>query len=173
MDTKIAILPASEADARIITETSVASHRSAYKDIIPAKILDSLDASDPGSWIDTIRKFPDNVLIARDETGQILGFSCAGPIVHPEKNAGFEGQIYGLHVKPGFNGQGIGSLLLAASLHSMKLRGLSSAIVWTFKANMPAINFYSKHGATFIKESPMDYRGLSLIEVAYGWKQLN
>ncbi len=168
----IKISLAQKHDAPAITQIGVASHRYAYKDIIPAAILDALDDSDTSGWESTIQKFPGNVLIARDDTGEITGFICAGPVVDKEKNAGFDGQVYGMHVKPGLNGKGIGSQLLKTSFDSLKQRGIKSVIVWTFRDNEPAIDFYAKHGAVFIRESPVDYHGLPMTEAAYGWRDI-
>lgn len=52
--------------------------------------------------------------------------------------SGFVNQLY---VAPGFQGRGIGTRLLAVAQQTA-----SSLQLWTFEANLPAIQFYQKRG---------------------------
>lgn len=56
------------------------------------------------------------------------------------------GYVASLYVAPSAQGGGVGALLLDAATRSMAAAGATSARLWVFRDNAPAISFYRRHG---------------------------
>jgi GNAT superfamily N-acetyltransferase len=168
------IRPATQNDLRAIAGVHLLSWKTAYDGLIPASLLD-FNPADPATidnsardWAKTLRSFPDNLAVAVDETGVVLGFCCAGLVEDAGKNLPYQFQIYGLHVRPEDHGHGVGSALLRWALSRAALLGMG-AIVWTLRDSVQSRRFYERKGGKLEKSGVWELAGHRLEEVAYGW----
>ena len=102
----------------------------------------AMDAADLAArmaepWFD-----PDDLLVARDAAGAMLGFHWTK--VHSASS----GEIYVLGIAPEGQGRGLGRLLTAAGLHHLAARGVDEVHLYVESDNAPAIAVYEKAGFT-------------------------
>jgi ribosomal protein S18 acetylase RimI-like enzyme len=87
------------------------------------------------------------ILVAEDEQGGLTGFSL---LLCPAKQEERIGQTVGIVdfmvVKEETKGQGIGGQLLTASFAELMARGYRYVELKTMLENIPALNFYQRHG---------------------------
>jgi ribosomal protein S18 acetylase RimI-like enzyme len=167
----VVLRTATDGDIEAISALHILSWRSAYRGIVPEGLLASrsLDGSISG-WRSTLNSYPDNLTVAQNDTGMIVGFSCAGPVVDTVRNAPFDFEVYGLHVHPTCHRQGVGTALLLRAFDRMLRVGLDSAIIWTLEKLTQSRRFYEKHGGEVTKTGVWQVGGYPLDEVAYGWR---
>jgi len=122
-----------------------------------AEYLDFMRKDMPGPWLEDARRNlidltrglfnADSILVARDK-GRIIGY-CQ-----------YEGQHFGpFGVVDGYQGRGIGSVLLARTLYQMRLRGNHSAFVlWT--GERAAQGVYGRLGFTISRRFAVMRKGL-------------
>ncbi len=159
-------------DASAIARVHVASWQSTYAGMLPDRYLARMTVrTAEARWRMTL---PDRgpgrgTVVAVDETGAVVGFSCFGA----ERRGvdGFAGEVYALYLLDDAKGQGIGRLLMAASAERMVEGGVRSALVWCLSAN-PTRWFYERLGGARVAERPGRFAGAEILEVAYGWRDL-
>lgn len=143
----VTIRPATPVDARAIAEVHVASWRWAYRDALPAGVLDSLSIDERELlWLDTLAS-PDgagSVLVAEAD-GDIVGFIEGGASGDEFCDASC-GEIHALYLVESWAGAGTGGSLLAAATALLTQRGFTRAILWVLDANARARAFYERAG---------------------------
>ena len=102
----------------------------------------AMDAADLAArmaepWFD-----PDDLLVATDDGGAMLGFHWT------KLHSGSSGEIYVLGVAPEGQGRGLGRLLTVAGLHHLAGRGIDEVHLYVESDNAPAIAVYEKAGFT-------------------------
>ena len=113
----------------------------------------AMDAADLAArmaepWFD-----PDDLLVATDDAGEMLGFHWTKVHVAPERSDGVEpsrdlGEIYVLGIAPEGQGRGLGKLLSLAGLHHLAERGVDEVHLYVESDNTPAVALYSRIGFT-------------------------
>lgn len=154
----ITIRPADRAgDAWAVAEIHVASWQSAYRDILPARYLDSLHVADTGPrWLQRVQTQAALRPLVCDlwvieEDGVVVGFAvlgaCRDDVRGDEPDmAGFAGEIQMLYVHPRRLGAGLGKRLIEHSFDILAQRGYYWAVVWVLEENRPAQAFYRRMG---------------------------
>ena len=175
-DGTTAIRPAAVADAAAIAKVHVASTLSTYRGIMPDDYLDSIDVSeweqrrrgqlaDPG-----VREFS---YVALDHE-QIVGWAVGGPERSGDKDyKDYKGELYAIYLIQEHQSRGIGRQLTAAVARRLIDAGLTSMLVWVLSENIAARRFYEALGGEYVREQQIMVGGASLVEVAYGWKDLS
>jgi ribosomal protein S18 acetylase RimI-like enzyme len=165
---------ASQSDLRAIAGVHLLSWRTAYAGVIPASLLD-FDPTDSATiensvrgWATTFQSYPENLSVAVNDSETVLGFCCAGPVDDAPKNAPYQFQIYGLHVRPQDHRHGIGTALLRQALNRATTLGMGT-IVWTLRDLAQSRRFYERQGGKLEKSGMWELAGHRLEEVAYGW----
>jgi mycothiol synthase len=102
----------------------------------------AMDAADLAArmaepWFD-----PDDLLVAVDPDGRLLGFHWTK--VHSRE----VGEVYVVGVAPEGQGRGLGRLLTAEGLHHLAERGVDHVHLYVESDNTPAIAVYEKAGFT-------------------------
>lgn len=97
----------------------------------------------------------------------VIGFATGGPI--RKAVAGYDGELFALHVHPRYQGRGIGTGLMDRLARSMHERGFARMMAWAFSEN-PAKVFYEKRKGVFLTESVIAVRDQNLRVTSYGWK---
>lgn len=166
------IRPALPADAAGIARVHVNTWRTTYKGIVWDEILAKLSVEEREQrWLKQIdAPEPDSFLYVAEQDGQVIGFSCGGP--ERTNDALYKGEIYGLYLLKEYQRQGIGRMLVEASVISLLANGMSSMLIWVLREN-PSCRFYEALGGKYVREKKADIRGQILDEVAYGWDDLH
>ena len=85
-----------------------------------------------------------------DEEGKILALLSFGDTEDVDKQGGFE--IWRVYVSKDAQGKGIGKQLLNFAELAAKENGQNEIIIWAFKQNQKALDFYKKAGYQIDKE---------------------
>ncbi len=116
-----------------------------YKGYIPDEHLNNLCCSDEilHKWNDYMQKY--ECYVAQTKNAGIVGFIMNG-IEHDKIS-----EIGMLYVRPEYQRQGIGTMLVDYFCNIRKKSNYKQCVVWTIK-NGPSINFYNKMGFAETKE---------------------
>ena len=156
-------------DAAGIAAVHIDTWRSAYTGIIPLAFLESLSISSRTKyWFDLLADAtrPSPVLVV-ELADTVAGFVCAGP--ERTQDPEYKAEIYALYVLPQYQARGLGRGLLVAALDCLISSDLGSLLVWVLADN-PYRRFYDRLGGAVIRRRPVEVGGVSLAEVAYGWR---
>ena len=169
----ITIRKAGLEDAAGIAKVNVDSWRSTYKGLIADEFLANLSYERRAqAWKEHLADPQDAgfLYIAETKPGEIVGFVSAGP--GGESNPAYQGEIHAIYLLQEAQGQGTGRRLMEAAMRVLSQRGFSSMLLWVLKDNRPARKFYEAVGGKYLYEKPIEIGSQTLIEVAYGWKDL-
>lgn len=169
----ITIRPATLTDAPGIAHAHVESWRTSYKGIISDEFLANLsEERRTQAWTDILShpEHPAFLLVATDETGQIVGFVSGRP--DRENDSEYTGEVGAIYLQKQAQGQGTGRKLMQAAASELIQRGHQSMMLWVLRDNTQARKFYEAIGGQYLREKPIEIGVQTLIEVAYGWKNL-
>ncbi|MER8185706.1 GNAT family N-acetyltransferase [Kitasatospora sp. NPDC094015] len=167
MASEITIRTGGAADAARVAALHAQSWRTAYADLLPARVLgDGMAAERRELW--QIRLEADygepadtpTLLLAEDQDGSLLGFCYLVP--EPDGRV----LLDNLHVRPGDTGRGIGGRLLRAAL-----AGCPAPVrLEVLRANTRAVAFYEREGGVRTAEGTAEFAGgVRLPEYEYSW----
>jgi ribosomal protein S18 acetylase RimI-like enzyme len=165
------IRPATARDAARIAEVHVRSWQAAYRGLMPAEYLASLDPADRlPRWQ---RMLADNepaepeVLVA-DRGDGICGFSSFGSTRDEDQNPVEVGEVRAIYLAPEAMGAGVGRQLMAASIGHLTRAGYKLVTLWVLDTNTRARRFYEIAGFRPDGAVKVDDRdGFRLHEVRY------
>ncbi|WP_179392727.1 GNAT family N-acetyltransferase [Sporosarcina sp. JAI121] len=156
-------------DAGGIAKVHVDSWRTTYKGIVPDDFLESLSYENRELiWKKGINE--NNVYIAENKNGQVIGFSTGG-IERTGKYEAYTGELYAIYILKEYQGKGIGRLLVKSVVDDIKNKNLNSMLIWAIEEN-PACRFYEALGGKKIDTEEIEIGGKNLSEVAYGWDDI-
>ncbi len=161
-------------DLGAIAEIHKRSLQTFYRGIAPDGFLDQLNTERMRqNWRSNLERFPRNLTVAEASNGEILGFCCAGPVVDQDRNAPYEFEVYGLHVRSESQRCGVGRALMNDSFVRAKtIERAGSAIVWTLVDLVRSRAFYDGLGGHVVKHGIWRLGCFEIPEVAYGWSSL-
>lgn len=166
---EILIRKAEVDDAKGIAIVHVDSWRTTYKGIVPDTFLDELSYEQRElTWKKGIKE--NNVYIAENEDGQVIGFSTGGK-ERTGKYEAYIGELYAIYILKEFQGKGIGRLLVQSVVDDLREKNLNSLLIWAMEEN-PACRFYEMLGGKKIDTEEIQIAGKKLSEVAYGWDEI-
>ena len=165
------IREADESDAFGIARVQVDAWRNTYKGIVPNNYLASLNYEKRTErWRQILASDENNfTFVAEIFDAQIVGFASAGEAEEPDAN--FAGELIAIYLLKEYQRQGIGKLLVKAVTQRFLEQKISSMLVWVLAKN-PFRAFYESLDGEYISEKQTEIGGASLVEVAYGWKNL-
>lgn len=145
----LAVRAARPEDAPAIAAIHVRTWQHAYRDLLPASLLDGLSVSDRlRMWEGMLTApRPRATSLVAEVGGGIVGICHAGPereTDDPERAR--TGEVFLIYVSPGEQGRGAGRALLDAACDAMRAHGFSGAVLWVLAGNAPAIAFYERMG---------------------------
>lgn len=140
-----------DTDAPAIAAINVLAWRAAYDGLVPADVLDALDADQRAErlrdWLRRTDRVGDT-LVAVDDSDSVLGYTHYGPYRtdrerehHPS-----EGEIHAMYVDPSAWRRGVGAVMMAAALDRLAGQGRRLVRLWVFADNQPARRFYESQG---------------------------
>jgi ribosomal protein S18 acetylase RimI-like enzyme len=147
--TDITIRSATTEDAPAVARVHVDSWRFAYRELLPAALLDALSVEARGRFWEQVITMADpraSVLVAA-RNGAIAGFCACGPSREPNAPA-TEGEIGAIYVDPATTRQGVGRRLMDASLDHLSRNGFTGAGLWVLEGNRIGQGFYEGYGWT-------------------------
>lgn len=166
------IRKANPEDAPGIAKVHIDTWRSTYTGIIPNDYLDELSYDHAENiWRERIAS-PEPmglIYVAEIQGGDIVGFVTGGPERTEEYS--FDGEIYAIYVLKAFQGRGIGRRLTAAICQQLAQEGCQSLLMWVLEKN-PSRGFYEKLCGEKVAEQEIEFGGVSLPEVGYGWEDI-
>jgi GNAT superfamily N-acetyltransferase len=148
------------ADAAEIARIQLVTWRTAYRRLLPGRILDELDEEWMAQrWSEAIEKPPSQahrVLVAVEQSAQsyLVGFLASGPADEaalapqepPEALGGDVAAVTDLLVEPRWGRRGHGSRLLAAGVESWLEAGLRTAVAWAYQEDRATLKFLESAG---------------------------
>ena len=160
-----------EQDIKDVAVILTDSWKIAYKDIIDKDYLENLKVEER---IEKVKKeYKDgSYIVAKDiDTNQVIGLSRFGDRIDDlDRFTDYDGEIYGLYVKPGLLRNGVGSRLLKYAKQELKNKGKSKMILWCLKKNSPSRKFYESMGGTLLGEKTRNIGGKEYPLVGYGYE---
>ncbi len=161
-------------DAPALARVHVNAWRTTYRGMLPEDRLANLsyERREQG-WNEVLTLPPERrhfVFVAEDQTGQVVGFSSAGP--ETSDDAYYKGELYAIYILEACQRQGLGRRLMHAAVEALAAGGYTAMLLWVLADNNGARRFYETLGGRPIKEKPIEIFGVALSEVAYGWDDL-
>lgn len=140
------IRSAKPSDAKGIAKVHVASWQSAYRGLLPDRLLNNLSVErSERRWIARLAQAGNRILVLeRDD--QIKGFVIFGAGGGNGTDQDKVGEIYAIYLDPKVWGHGYGVTLCREALKVLSEQGFTSVTVWVLRGNSRAIKFYRKVG---------------------------
>lgn len=120
-------------DAAAIAGVQVKAWRTAYADLLPADVLDSLDPAEfTAAWEVSLTRPKDarNRVLVALERNTVRGFAITTPCPDPDADPVLDGEISELTVDPDHTRQGHGSRLLHACADTLRADKFRRAVLW-------------------------------------------
>lgn len=149
------VRPATPSDAAEIARIQLVTWRAAYRDLLPATVLDALDADEAAAtWRHTIEQGPARVFVATEGQWHV-GFVAAG-LAPQDESAAADGTpapdadhvalVSTLLVEPRWGRRGHGGRLLAAVGNAMLADGLARGVSWVAEEDKASRSFWERTG---------------------------
>jgi ribosomal protein S18 acetylase RimI-like enzyme len=166
------------ADADALGALHVASWLETYTGILPSEMLAGLSVAERAAMWSKILTAPDEfsctAIIIAEDGGGVIGFgSCGQQRNQALIDAGFNSEFGAIYVLRSHQGRGVGRSLLSAMSKELFAAGHTAASLWVLRENGPARAFYDKLGGVIVSEKTDEGHDATLIEDAYGWRDLS
>ena len=171
---RVDIREANVPDASAIAKVHVDSWRTTYTGVVPDEYLAQLSYGQHAQvWRNTLSTHGATEFVfvaeAEAEASGIIGFASGGP--ERSGNTVYKGELYAIYLLEGYQREGIGGQLVQTIAKRLMQEGLHSMLVWVLADN-PSQDFYSALGGQRVYEQEITIGGASLVEVAYGWRDM-
>jgi ribosomal protein S18 acetylase RimI-like enzyme len=174
----IRLREATQADAAALGILHVASWHETYTGLIPDEMLAGLSVEARTAMWSQILNDPAAagcaaVFVAEDGDLMVGFGACGEQRDKTLANAGFGGEIGAIYVLRSHQNRGLGRSIMAAMFEFLSGQGRSAASLWVLRENSSARRFYEGLGGEVIGERADEQAEATLIEVAYGWRDLS
>ncbi|TCO56722.1 ribosomal protein S18 acetylase RimI-like enzyme [Actinocrispum wychmicini] len=142
-------------DTHDIARIQVETWQTAYADLLPREVLDSLDAEEIARIWELTMAGGDATVYVATEGPFTVGFCAAGPAPEEEvadvdgtvpDDAATTGMVGTLLVEPRWGRRGHGGRLLATAAQAMREAGSTRGVVWVPENDDVSIAFYERAG---------------------------
>ena len=171
----VTIRPAGLDDAPAIAAIHVGAWQETYAGLLPAAMIAAHTVETRlAVWT---RIFGDpasgtTVEVAEGPAG-LVGFGSCGAQRLTELAAdGFDAEVSAIYVLSAAQRRGTGSTLMAAQAAHLRQSGHRAASLWVLRDNATARRFYERLGGVVVGERAERRERATLVEVAYGWRDL-
>lgn len=167
------IREAEESDAAGIARVHVDVWRTTYRGVVPDDYLAAMSCEKKERrWRKLLASGDgdDFVFVAETEEKRIVGFASAG--TNQNSDAGFAGELHTIYLLENYQRRGIGKLLMKAVAERFSQQGTASMLLWVLGKN-PFRAFYESLGGELTSERKIVIGDTPLVEIAYGWKNLD
>jgi ribosomal protein S18 acetylase RimI-like enzyme len=140
-----ALRPATPDDASVLAQLQVAGWQWAYRGLVDAEYLASLDpvARTP-IWAERLASAPARTVVA-ERAGHIVGFVTFGAAQDADATPAV-GQIFAIYIDEDSQGTGVGRALIVHALQTLAAEGRCEATLWVLETNALARTFYERGG---------------------------
>lgn len=163
------VRPITPSDVDAIAAIHAESWRDTYRGILADTFLDgSLLANRRAHWASRLSVLSSSEFgFVVDVGGEPAGFVFA----FGAHDATWGTLVDNLHVRPAFQGRGLGSMLLAAAAEGVRARyGESGMYLWVYEKNTRAQGFYARMGGQPVDRAVVDVEGgCRVAEWRYTW----
>ena len=164
------IRQANPKDAPRIAWVHLESWKTTYPGIVPQSYMDGLKVETGiQNWRERLTQADGPIVFVAEDEAEIFGFAAGGTMIHPVD--GFDGELGAIYLLLSHQRRGAGAALVRRMASALVERGFLSMVVWVLKAN-PSRRFYERMGGVLVAEQGIEIGGVTLPEVAYGWKDL-
>jgi len=159
-------------DAALIAQVRIDSWRAAYRGMIPDAYLDGMKVEDSTRmWTRVLDAASDAACtFVAEVEGELVGFAAG--ITLAERKLDFDAELTALYVLPSAQRAGIGRRLLTEVAATLGAAGAPNMLVWVLAQNGKARDFFVHLDARLLAEQTFKWDELDLIEVAYGWRDI-
>lgn len=157
-------------DSADIARVHVESWRTTYQGIVPNLFLDSLDIKVREARWKKELDAGNSIFVAINEKNEIIGFANGGK--NRSDDLPYDGELYAIYLLESAHRKGAGKKLICSVAKELKREGYHSMLVWVLNGN-PADQFYLHFEPSYVTEQDITIGGDSLLETAYGWKDIN
>ena len=153
--TPIVIRPATSADVPVLGRLAASLVR-LHHDFDPQRFIAASPETERryGAFLGSQLAAPNVVVFVADRGGAVLGYTYAGVEDYDYMALrGPAGALYDIVVEPAHRGQGVGALLLEATLAALAARGVPRVVLSTATQNAAAQRLFTRAGfrATMIE----------------------
>ena len=169
----VQIRQAREGDAEGIARVHTESWKTTYRNIVPDDFLDHLTTeSRISQWEQTIRSDEKNqiLVVAEQPGGNIVGIACGGR--EREGKLPYDAELYAIYLLEEVQQKGFGQQLATHVVRYLHSQDMKRLLIWALERNS-ACRFYEKMGGRPVHTQSIRIGGQNLIEIAYGWENLN
>ena len=137
---------ATQADAATLAQVHIDSWRSAYRKIVPALYLSTLDLDQRTRRFQQILAAPDKETHLAEENDEVLGYVSVGSCRDADVDHRLTGEIMAIYLAPRHWRKGTGTALYRRGEEILRSQGYSQATLWVFEDNDQARMFYEAMG---------------------------
>lgn len=148
---EVVVRQAEVADAGAIASSHVRSWQVGYADMLPDKVLRSLDSELAGRtlrWQTIIvgAQAEGGFVLVGELDGVLAGWLTGGPCRPQSAGEPELAEVHGCYVDPAQWRRGVGTALMREATRRLDRAGYREAVLWVFEANPRARAFYERHG---------------------------
>ena len=136
-------------DAAGIAEVQVRAWRREYDGLLPADVLEAMDAEQfAAQWQQSLSRPKDarNRVLVALERNAIRGFAVTSPSTDPDADQVADGEVLELTVDPDHTRQGHGSRLVQACADTLRADKFTRAVMWLTSTDDVRRRFLSEAG---------------------------
>jgi len=144
----VTIRPASRADVPAIGRLGALLVKT-HHDFDPQRFIAATPRTEHGygSYLGSLLRDQDIVILVAEQDGEVLGYTYAGVEGYDYMALrGPAGALYDIVVDPAHRGQGVGRMLLDATLTALEERGAPRVVLSTAEQNEPAQRLFARAG---------------------------
>ena len=144
----VSIRPAAPADLEAIGRLGALLVRM-HHDLDPERFLPATPQTEHGygSFLGTQLAEPNVIILVAERDGEVIGYTYAGVEGKDYMSLrGPAGVLYDIVVDPAHRGQGVGRVLLDATLDALKAKGAPRAVLSTAEGNTSAQRLFARAG---------------------------
>src|SRR6266550_2665106 len=148
MTVSVSIRPATLADLTAIGRLGALLVR-VHHDFDPQRFIAPTPRTEHGygSFLGTQLDEPNVIVLVAERDGEVIGYTYAGVEGNDYMSLrGPAGVLYDIVVDPAHRGQGVGGLLLAATMEALKARGAPRVLLSTAEQNAAAQRLFARAG---------------------------
>ena len=165
----LSLRPATLDDAALIASIHSASWQATYRGLLPDAFLDGEVTRERAAYWEARLGAPGGerrtVLIA-ELAGEPIGFVC----VERQPESAWGVLLDNLHALPGYQGIGVGKLLMRAAEDWARAQGETQLYLYVLEGNTSAIGFYERQGWQFVGAEPDHMGGVDITALRYVYR---
>ncbi|MDE1183562.1 GNAT family N-acetyltransferase [Paraburkholderia sp.] len=165
----LSLRPATPDDASLIASIHATSWQAAYRGLLPDAFLDNDVTHERAAWWQARLVAPGaerRVVQIAEQEREPIGFVCVER--QPESPWGV--LLDNLHALPGFQGIGVGKLLMRAAMQWTREQGEYQLYLYVLEGNDPAIRFYEHQGWRLDGKEPDSMGGIDVTALRYVYR---